>query len=218
MRSTYLFLSLSLAVSCSLSLSFSLRLYLFTNGFSSLYTVNLAVMPSPRVTSQITLYEQFAGANTNLIIGSGTCYAAHVRIGACTKTGDAYQKLICERLHKYSASWWWKENGRRMRRRRRRYLLSRARDVSSFLDFQEEERKEEKRKDKGQINPRQEVIASPRIGPIVRGLPFRCRYLSLSSRKVLGEMKEYILYFQCSIASAGTVGYSMNYTPHRANK
>lgn len=127
-------LSFSLAVSCSLSLFLSLRLYLFTNGFSSLYTVNLAVMPSPRVTSQITLYEQFAGANTNLIIGSGTCYTVHVRIGACTETGDAYQKLICERLHKYLAGWWWKENGRRMRRRRRKYLLTRARNVSSFLD------------------------------------------------------------------------------------
>jgi len=30
-------------------------------------------------------------------------------------------------------------------------------------------------------------------------------------------MKEYILYFQCSIP-AGTAGYSMNYTPRRANK
>ncbi|EFN68647.1 hypothetical protein EAG_01218 [Camponotus floridanus] len=68
-------------------------------------------MPSPRVTSQITLYGQFAGANTNLIIGNETCYVAHVRIGASTETEDAYQKLICERLHKYSVGWWWKENG-----------------------------------------------------------------------------------------------------------
>ncbi|KYN07895.1 hypothetical protein ALC62_01076 [Cyphomyrmex costatus] len=43
------------------------------------------------------------GANRNLIIsGSKTCYIAHVRIGASTETEDAYQKLICERLHKYS--------------------------------------------------------------------------------------------------------------------
>lgn len=98
-------------------------------------------MPSPRVTSQITLYGQFAGANTNLIIGNGTCYAAHVRIGAGTETEDAYQKLICERLHKYSGrlvvegKWVGKE----------RYILVASRRVIVFsLSEKRRERKEEK--------------------------------------------------------------------------
>lgn len=152
-------------------------------------------MPSPRVTSQITLYEQFAGANTNLIIGSGTCYAAHVRIGACTETGDAYQKLICERLHKYSAGWWWKENGRR-RMKQRRWRKGILANLGRVIVFRRSKKRRERRK-RGRIRDRLirgKRWSSPRIGPIVRGLPFRWRYLSLSSRKVLGEMKIYFIF------------------------
>lgn len=106
-----------------------------------MYRDSLPVMPSPRVTSQITLYGQFAGANTNLIIGNGTCYAAHVRIGASTETEDAYQKLIWERLHKYSVGWWWKENGREGG------ISSLPRDVSSFLVFLRKGKRERERKE-----------------------------------------------------------------------
>lgn len=64
-----LFLSSYLPFCVSVPLLLPLRVSFA--GLSSRSTpVILPVMPSPRVTSQITLYEQFAGANTNLIIGS----------------------------------------------------------------------------------------------------------------------------------------------------
>lgn len=86
------------------------------------------------------------GANTNLIIsGSKTCYPAHVRIGASTETEDAYQKLICERLHKYSGRFvvegeWVGEK-----------LSTLPRDVSSFLAVSE---KRKGRGGKGRIRDR----------------------------------------------------------------